>query len=81
MKLSAAGRPLEPVDAPLGSPGPGQVRLKVRACGVCRTDLHICDGDLPLVGGPRTPGHEAVGVIEALGEGEHVYRVIFRQEV
>jgi propanol-preferring alcohol dehydrogenase len=69
MKLAAAGRPLEPVEAPLAAPGRGQIRLAVRACGVCRTDLHICDGDLPLVGGPRTPGHEVVGVIEALGPG------------
>lgn len=69
MRLAAAGRPLEPVETPVGAPGPGQIRLKVCACGVCRTDLHICDGELPLTGGPRVPGHEAVGVIEALGEG------------
>jgi propanol-preferring alcohol dehydrogenase len=69
MRLTAAGRPLEAVDAPPAQPGPGQIRLKVCACGVCRTDLHICDGELPLVGGPRVPGHEAVGVVEALGEG------------
>jgi propanol-preferring alcohol dehydrogenase len=69
MRLAAAGRPLEPVQASPIAPGPGQIRLKVCACGVCRTDLHICDGDLPLRGGPRVPGHEVVGVIEALGEG------------
>jgi propanol-preferring alcohol dehydrogenase len=69
MRLAAAGRPLEPVTVPLGAPGRGQIRLRVCACGVCRTDLHICDGDLPLAGGPRVPGHEVVGVIEALGEG------------
>ena len=69
MRLAAAGRPLEPVQASLGAPGPGQIRIQVCACGVCRTDLHICDGDLPLLGGPRVPGHEVVGVIEALGEG------------
>ncbi|MGZ3369015.1 MAG: zinc-binding alcohol dehydrogenase family protein [Caulobacteraceae bacterium] len=70
MRLAAAGRPLEPVRTAVAEPGPGQIRLKVCACGVCRTDLHICDGDLPLPGGrPRTPGHEVVGVIEALGGG------------
>jgi propanol-preferring alcohol dehydrogenase len=69
MRLTAAGRPLEPVQVPAGAPGPGQIRLRVRACGVCRTDLHICDGDLPLPTGPCTPGHEVVGVIEALGPG------------
>jgi propanol-preferring alcohol dehydrogenase len=69
MRLAAAGRPLEPVQVPFGTPGPGQIRLRVCACGVCRTDLHICDGDLPLAGGPRVPGHEVVGVVEAVGEG------------
>jgi propanol-preferring alcohol dehydrogenase len=69
MRLAAAGRPLEPAQVRLGDPGPGQIRLKVCACGVCRTDLHLCDGDLPLEDGPRVPGHEVVGVIEALGEG------------
>jgi propanol-preferring alcohol dehydrogenase len=69
MRLVAAGRPLEPAQADPGAPGPGRIRLRVCACGVCRTDLHICDGDLPLRGAPRVPGHEVVGVIEALGEG------------
>jgi propanol-preferring alcohol dehydrogenase len=68
MRLAAAGRPLEPLQVSPSAPGPGQIRLKVCACGVCRTDLHICDGDLPLRGGPRVLGHEVVGVIEALGE-------------
>lgn len=48
------------------APGPGQLRLRVRACGVCRTDLHIVDGELPWRG-PVAPGHEIVGVVDAIG--------------
>ncbi len=48
-------------------PGPGQVRLRVRACGVCRTDLHVVDGELPDLGHPVVPGHQIVGVVESLG--------------
>jgi len=51
------------------APGAGQVLLRVRACGVCRTDLHIVDGDLPAVEIPIIPGHEIVGVIDRLGDG------------
>lgn len=51
-------------------PGPGQVRLKVLACGVCRTDLHITDGDLPMLRNPLVPGHQVVGLVDKLGEGE-----------
>ena len=51
-------------------PGPGEVRLRVRACGVCRTDLHVVDGDLPpRRAGGIIPGHEIVGVVEAVGSG------------
>lgn len=50
-------------------PGPGQVLLKVRACAVCRTDLHVVDGDLPGIRHPIVPGHEVVGVVAACGPG------------
>lgn len=50
-------------------PGPGQVRLLVRACGICRTDLHIADGELPAARLPIIPGHQVVGTVEALGPG------------
>jgi propanol-preferring alcohol dehydrogenase len=50
-------------------PGPGEVRLRVLACGVCRTDLHVVDGELPDLGRPVVPGHQVVGVVEALGPG------------
>jgi alcohol dehydrogenase, propanol-preferring len=50
-------------------PRAGQVRLRVRACGICRTDLHVLDGDLPDPSLPLVPGHQIVGVVEALGAG------------
>ncbi|MFP4043550.1 MAG: zinc-dependent alcohol dehydrogenase family protein [Rhodosalinus sp.] len=59
-------------DLPLPEPGPGQVRLRVEACGVCRTDLHVVDGDLTEPKVPLIPGHEIVGRVEALGEGAQV---------
>lgn len=69
MTLSAPGRALEPVERPDPLPGPGEVRLRVCACGVCRTDLHVVDGELSGGPLPIIPGHEIVGVVEAVGEG------------
>ena len=70
MQLEAAGRPLQQVwRERLPQPGPGQVGLQVLACGVCRTDLHLVDGDLPLPGRPVVPGHEIVGRVRAIGDG------------
>jgi propanol-preferring alcohol dehydrogenase len=69
MVLVRPGEPLHAVERPLPSPGPGQVRLRVRACGVCRTDLHVVDGELPSLGRPVVPGHQIVGVVEAVGPG------------
>jgi alcohol dehydrogenase, propanol-preferring len=70
MALAAAGQPLQAVwRQALPNPGPGQVRLAVSACGVCRTDLHIVDGDLEFPGHPVVPGHEVVGRVAALGDG------------
>jgi propanol-preferring alcohol dehydrogenase len=65
----AEENPLELRDVPLPEPGPGQVRIRVRACALCRTDLHIAEGDLPLKKTPLVPGHQIVGVVEALGRG------------
>ena len=67
MVLARPGEPLREAERPEPSPGPGQVRLRVRACGVCRTDLHVVDGELPYLGRPVVPGHQIVGVIEAVG--------------
>ena len=60
---------LELVRRPNPTPGPGEVRLRVRACGVCRTDLHVIDDELGGGPMPIVPGHEIVGVVEAVGEG------------
>jgi len=69
MRLHEPRRPLvaEAVDTP--KPGPGEVRLRVRACGVCRTDLHVVDGELPSRRAAVSPGHEVVGLVDRLGPG------------
>ncbi len=69
MVLKTLKAPLEWTHLPDRTPGPGQIRLKVTACGVCRTDLHVVDGELPDPHLPIIPGHEIVGRIDALGEG------------
>jgi alcohol dehydrogenase, propanol-preferring len=61
--------PLEPAELPDPVPGPGEVRVRVRTCGVCRTDLHVAEGDLEPRRSPIVPGHEVVGVVDALGPG------------
>jgi len=69
MLLDHPGRPLRPAEVPPGEPGPGEVLVRVAACGVCRTDLHVCDGDLAFLRSPIVPGHEIVGRVAALGPG------------
>jgi len=69
MLLKKQQTPLHLADVPDPSPGPGQVRLRVRACGVCRTDLHIVDGELPHPKLPLILGHQIVGIVERRGEG------------
>lgn len=61
--------PLRLHDVPVPEPGSGQVLVRVRVCGVCRTDLHIVEGDLPLVKRPIIPGHETVGIVDRTGTG------------
>ena len=63
------GGPLRLEERDVPDPGPGQVRVRVRACGVCRTDLHLAEGDLAPRRPRVVPGHEVVGVVDALGEG------------
>lgn len=63
----ATGRPLVLRDTPVPEPGPGELLLRVLACGVCRTDLHVTEGDLPVHRPGVTPGHEVVGEVVALG--------------
>jgi len=73
MQLAApapvAEAPLRLVELPVPEPGPGQVLLRVLACGVCRTDLHILEGELPPHRSPVVPGHQIVGEVVALGPG------------
>jgi propanol-preferring alcohol dehydrogenase len=69
MVLRTIGTPLVAEERPLPTPGSGQVRVRVKACAVCRTDLHVVDGELPDVPTPIVPGHEIVGVIDAVGSG------------
>jgi alcohol dehydrogenase, propanol-preferring len=63
------GGPLVPVSRPVPEPRPGQVRVRVRTCGVCRTDLHVAEGDLPVHRPGVVPGHEVVGTVDAAGPG------------
>jgi len=61
--------PLSLRDVPVPEPGPGEIRVRVRACGICRTDLHVIEGDLPPQKRPVIPGHQVVGSVDARGEG------------
>jgi propanol-preferring alcohol dehydrogenase len=67
MVLKQAGGPLEWLQLADRLPGPGEIRVRVAACGVCRTDLHVLDGELPDPRWPIIPGHEIVGRIDAIG--------------
>ncbi|WMT79206.1 zinc-dependent alcohol dehydrogenase family protein [Bradyrhizobium sp. Ash2021] len=69
MVLTAPGAPLQFQQREDPTPGPGTVRIKISACGVCRTDLHVVDGELPGIKYPIVPGHEVVGRVDALGPG------------
>ncbi len=69
MVLERPGEPLKLVRRPVPRPGPGQLLLRVKACGVCRTDLHVVDGELPQTRLPIVPGHEVVAEVVQLGEG------------
>jgi propanol-preferring alcohol dehydrogenase len=69
------GDPLEWVERPVPEPGPGQLRVKILVCGVCRTDLHLTEGDLAPHGSAVIPGHEIVGMVDALGEGSSRFEV------
>jgi len=61
--------PLALADIPTPEPAPGQVRIRVRACGLCHTDLHVIEGELPLPKLPLIPGHQIVGTVDSLGPG------------
>ena len=74
MVLDTPGEPLREAELPAPEPGPGQVLVEVAACGVCRTDLHVVDGELPEPKLPLVPGHQAVGRVAAAGEGAERFR-------
>src|SRR5579862_4044768 len=75
MVLSAPGEPLAPRGSPLPEPSSEEVLIQVKACGVCRTDLHVVDGELTSPKLPLVPGHEIVGTVIALGSAAQRYRV------
>jgi propanol-preferring alcohol dehydrogenase len=75
MVMKKVGGPLEWTELPDRAPGAGEIRVKVSACGVCRTDLHVLDGELPDQHVPIIPGHEIVGRVDAIGAGVEGLRV------
>ena len=75
MQLATPGEPLKLTVRNIGMPGSGQILVRVSACGVCRTDLHIVDGELPALGHPVVPGHEIVGRVAALGLGVENFHI------
>ena len=75
MVLDAPGEPLEERDPADPEPGRGEVRIAIGACGVCRTDLHLVDGELPDPKLPVIPGHQIAGTVESAGEGSERFEV------
>jgi propanol-preferring alcohol dehydrogenase len=75
MVLETVGRPLRLVEQEMPRPGPGQVLVEIAACAVCRTDLHVIDGDLPHPKLPLVPGHEIIGRVTSLGGGDGQFEV------
>jgi alcohol dehydrogenase, propanol-preferring len=75
MYLDAAHEPLRLADVAIPAPGPGQVLIRVQTCAVCRTDLHVVDGELTQPKLPLIPGHEIVGTVAAAGDGSQRFRV------
>jgi len=75
MVLEQLGEPLRETELPVPTPNPEQVLIRVHACAVCRTDLHIVDGELPQPKLPLVPGHQIVGIVEALGDRVQQFRV------
>ena len=69
-----AAKPLRLVERPVPEPGPGELLVRVICCGVCRTDLHLAEGDLPPRAPDITPGHEVVGEVVATGSGAARFR-------
>src|SRR5438067_4752827 len=75
LRLHSIGQPLVADELPIPRTGEGQLLVKVAACAVCRTDLHVVDGELPNPKVPLVPGHEVVGRVEEIGDGVEDFRV------
>jgi len=75
MQLASAGAMLIPTELPRPEPQSGQLRIKVLACGICRTDLHVLDGELPQTRYPVIPGHQIIGVVEKLGDATSGFKL------
>ncbi|HMA97418.1 MAG TPA: zinc-dependent alcohol dehydrogenase family protein [Polyangiaceae bacterium] len=75
MILQKQGELLRPASIPTPSPGPDELRIQVEACGVCRTDLHVIDGDLKNPKLPIVPGHQIVGVVDRVGSEVHDFQM------
>src|ERR1700751_6028502 len=75
MVLAKPRTPLSPVQVPIPKPGPGEILVKVEACAVCRTDLHVVDGELPEPKLPLVPGHEIIGTVVEKGESVDRFRI------
>ena len=73
-QVTGIGAGLEIVEREIPQPGPGEVRIKVQACGVCHSDAFVVEGSWPGIPYPRVPGHEVVGVVDALGDGVTEWR-------
>jgi propanol-preferring alcohol dehydrogenase len=74
MIFEAPGEPLSAAEVPVPEPGPGQLLIRVHACAVCRTDLHLLDGEVEVAAPPRILGHQIVGTVEACGDGDGVLK-------
>jgi propanol-preferring alcohol dehydrogenase len=74
MQLETAREPLRLVERPDPTPGPGELLIRIAACAVCRTDLQLCQGDLPAKHLPIVPGHQLVGRVQAVGPGVDGWR-------
>ncbi|MCE5316748.1 MAG: zinc-dependent alcohol dehydrogenase family protein [Parachlamydia sp.] len=75
MILEQQGQPLRAAEIPIPAPGPEQLLIRIHACGVCRTDLHIVDGDLPNPKLPLVPGHQIVGQVQKIGNTVQEFQV------
>src|SRR5690348_9238909 len=75
MSFQAPREPLRAVEVPVPEPGPGELLIRVHACAVCRTDLHLLDGEVEIAAPPRILGHQIVGTVESRGEGDGPLKV------